>query len=295
MRSRRSSRTGFFSPGIAPILAVAVTYVLWIAPRSPGDASRRFTLPAPSTPDRTLNDPCRSPATPGHIGPYVGDQHGGARCAGVPLLASSAWSWLAGPDSVDGPGPHARASDRRRPCPQGRTSRVQPHPGATDASPAFVCERMSAVSRSHRSTVMSKRTLAVFLLMLASGFTGCDGAHPTGPSAPPAPQTEQAPRPTVNGRDTYAVADVILSVWSTRRRRWGGCRSKVSVSSPILSCVPDARRRDRFTWILQLRACVGLPVLMGAVGGGRNHVDLCGERRLRGSGRATSLHFWPPP
>jgi hypothetical protein len=59
---------------------------------------------------------------------------------------------------------------------------------------------------------MTNRTHTGFLLLvLATGLTGCDGAHPPGPSAPSTLQPQQTPRPAGSGRDTYNVADVILS------------------------------------------------------------------------------------
>jgi hypothetical protein len=57
----------------------------------------------------------------------------------------------------------------------------------------------------------SPRASTLVLLVLAAGLTGCDNARPTGPSSPSAPPTEQAPRPTGNGADTYGLANGNLS------------------------------------------------------------------------------------
>jgi hypothetical protein len=46
---------------------------------------------------------------------------------------------------------------------------------------------------------------AILMLVLWSGLAGCGGSAPTAPSA------SRLPQPTGNGRDTYQVADVVLS------------------------------------------------------------------------------------
>ncbi len=58
---------------------------------------------------------------------------------------------------------------------------------------------------------MTNRTqTGCLLFVLATGLAGCDGASPS-PTAPSAVQPQQPPVPTGSGRDTYSVADVILS------------------------------------------------------------------------------------
>jgi hypothetical protein len=58
---------------------------------------------------------------------------------------------------------------------------------------------------------MTNRTHTGFLLVvLVAALAGCEGASPT-PTAPSAAQPQQPPAPASGGRDTYSVADVILS------------------------------------------------------------------------------------
>ena len=59
---------------------------------------------------------------------------------------------------------------------------------------------------------MTNRThTAILSLVLAAGLVGCDGARPPSPTAPSTAQPQQPPGPAGSGRDTYSVADVILS------------------------------------------------------------------------------------
>ena len=58
---------------------------------------------------------------------------------------------------------------------------------------------------------MANRTHTGFLLVvLAAGLAGCEGASPA-PTAPSTAQPQQLPGPVASGRDTYFVANVILS------------------------------------------------------------------------------------
>ena len=57
----------------------------------------------------------------------------------------------------------------------------------------------------------NKTHTGLLLLVLAAGLIGCDGVHPPGPSPLPTPQPQQPPGPAGSGRDTYNVANVILS------------------------------------------------------------------------------------
>ena len=58
---------------------------------------------------------------------------------------------------------------------------------------------------------MANRTHTGFLVVvLAAGLAGCEGASPS-PTAPPTAQPPQPPGPANSGRDTYSVADVMLS------------------------------------------------------------------------------------
>ncbi len=58
---------------------------------------------------------------------------------------------------------------------------------------------------------MTNRTHTGFLLVvLAAGLASCEGASPS-PTAPSTAQPQQPPGPAGSGRDTYSVADVILS------------------------------------------------------------------------------------
>jgi hypothetical protein len=59
---------------------------------------------------------------------------------------------------------------------------------------------------------MTSRTHArLLILVLAAGLAGCEVASSRSPIAPSTPQSQQTPRPTGSGPDTYQVADVILS------------------------------------------------------------------------------------
>ena len=58
---------------------------------------------------------------------------------------------------------------------------------------------------------MANRTHTGFLLVvLAAGLAGCEGVNPS-PTPPSTAQPQQPPRAASSGRDTYSVADVILS------------------------------------------------------------------------------------
>ena len=142
---------------------------------------------------------------------------------------------------------------------------------------------------------MTNRThTGILLPVLAARLTACDGADPRGPSAPSTLQPQQTPRPAGSGRDTYDVADVMLSGMVYEVTPMG----RAPIEGVMFCWIPSMCSRRptsyRLTWILQRQARVGLPVLMGALGGCGNHFDLCGERRLRDSGRATGLRFSPP-
>ena len=143
---------------------------------------------------------------------------------------------------------------------------------------------------------MANRTHTGFLLVvLVAGLASCEGASPS-PTAPSTAQPQQPPGPAGSGRDTYSVADGD-PLWRGLRgdADGAGADRRCPCSAGSLPCFPGERRRYRFTGSLQLQARVGLPVLMGAVGGYGYHYRLRGQRWLQESYRTARFRFSPPP